>query len=185
MRRSACLPRNAKSRSPSALSIGQRLLLLSYVALFAFFLPFICWGALAEPGHPHRTPHFVFADPMLVKAWPLDESTADLTVTSTVTSAAVTHRSHTEQQGKPASGAAPAVAKAIHLAMRCHLNPTDNHVSGRATPTLLLFSILLLLLTAASAFHQPEQPAFVHWVRSPLPQLYVCTVPLPPPRLSF
>ncbi len=181
MRRSACLPRNAQSHLSSALPIGQQLLLLFYVALFALLLPFICWGALAEPGHPHRTPHFVFADPMLVKAWPLDESTTD----STITSAATTHRFHTEKQGKPGRGASLAVAEAIHLAMRCHLTPTDNHVRGRATPTLLLFSILLLLLTAAPAFHQPEHLDFVHWVRPPLPKLYVCAVPLPPPRLSF
>lgn len=29
----------------------------------ALVLPFICWGALANPGHPHAGAHFVFAAP--------------------------------------------------------------------------------------------------------------------------
>ena len=37
--------------------------LLSLAFLYAFVLPFICWGALAAPGHPHALPHLVFVDP--------------------------------------------------------------------------------------------------------------------------
>lgn len=41
----------------------QRLVLLAYVVLLTFVMPFVCWGAWADPGHPHRSPHFVFATP--------------------------------------------------------------------------------------------------------------------------
>ncbi|MCB0045368.1 MAG: hypothetical protein KDD92_08060 [Caldilineaceae bacterium] len=35
----------------------------SYAFFIGLILPFICWGALANPAHPHAGPHFVFADP--------------------------------------------------------------------------------------------------------------------------
>ena len=35
----------------------------AYAVFLGTVLPFICWGAWAEPGHPHGGPHFVFADP--------------------------------------------------------------------------------------------------------------------------
>lgn len=41
----------------------QRLVLLAYVALLAFVMPFICWAAWADPAHPHGSPHFVFVAP--------------------------------------------------------------------------------------------------------------------------
>ena len=40
-------------------------LTLGYVILFACVLPFICWGAWAQPCHPHSRPHFVFLQPVL------------------------------------------------------------------------------------------------------------------------
>lgn len=36
-----------------------------YILYFGLGLPFICWGAVATPGHPHSRPHFVFTDPPL------------------------------------------------------------------------------------------------------------------------
>lgn len=39
--------------------------MLLYVVFLGAVLPFICWGAWADPGHPHAGPHFVFADPPL------------------------------------------------------------------------------------------------------------------------
>lgn len=39
-----------------------------YILYFGLGLPFICWGAVATPGHPHRRPHFVFTDPPLQTA---------------------------------------------------------------------------------------------------------------------
>lgn len=37
---------------------------------FVFVLPFICWGAVATPGHPHARPHFVFTAPELTTGAP-------------------------------------------------------------------------------------------------------------------
>lgn len=158
------------------LGLGQRLLLGCYASLFALVLPFICWGALAESGHPHRTPHFVFADPVLVKARPINESADELTMTG----AAITQRQHDQKH----SGSLLAVVTAASDELVCPLSAPDTPVRGRAMPTLLLFSILLLLLVADRVCQQPARLAFVRWLRPPLPFAYVCAVPLPPPRLS-
>ena len=52
-----------RHRNEGKLREWRRLVLLAYVALLAFVMPFICWGAWAEPGHLHGSPHFVFATP--------------------------------------------------------------------------------------------------------------------------
>ncbi len=58
-------PLSGHSNPPGNRSLHplQTGLLLFFSGLFTFVLPFICWGALAQPGHPHRIPHFVFALP--------------------------------------------------------------------------------------------------------------------------
>ena len=45
------------------LSRPQTMVAAAYSVLLGTVLPFICWGAWAQPGHPHGGPHFVFADP--------------------------------------------------------------------------------------------------------------------------
>lgn len=58
--------RNENQARPSLrYSTGQTALLLFFVGLFAFVFPFLCWGALADPSHPHAHAHFVFVDPPL------------------------------------------------------------------------------------------------------------------------
>ncbi|MEZ4675254.1 MAG: hypothetical protein R2932_13535 [Caldilineaceae bacterium] len=42
---------------------GERWLRGSYAFFYAFLLPFICWGNIDNPHHPHQGAHFVFADP--------------------------------------------------------------------------------------------------------------------------
>lgn len=37
--------------------------MIAYALFWGIGLPFICLGAIAEPGHPHTAPHFVFAEP--------------------------------------------------------------------------------------------------------------------------
>ena len=63
MHSSVLSSRKGNSRKGSKVSGRQRLLLLVFAMLFAFVLPFICWGAYGTPGHPHQTTHFVFAFP--------------------------------------------------------------------------------------------------------------------------
>ena len=173
MIRSNGLPGAHQHRSSRWLPRWQRLLLGGYSALFALVLPFICWGALAEPGHPHRTPHFVFGNSAPVKGHPPDETADELNM-----SAAISHQQHDNQHG----GALLAVGTAAGGEIACHLSASATPVSGRATPTLLLFSILLLLFVADRTSQQPERLAFVRWLRLLSPQSYFCTVPLPPPR---
>jgi hypothetical protein len=40
-----------------------KFLAVTYTILLGFVLPFICWGTLATPGHPHRMAHLVFMTP--------------------------------------------------------------------------------------------------------------------------
>lgn len=53
--------RYAPTHEPHPLLYPLHLVL---AGVFAFVLPFICWAALATPGHPHGLPHFVFFDPV-------------------------------------------------------------------------------------------------------------------------
>lgn len=41
----------------------RRGVLLFYVLLLGLWLPFVCWGAWADPAHAHAGPHLVFAEP--------------------------------------------------------------------------------------------------------------------------
>jgi hypothetical protein len=47
-------------------------ILIFYVIYLGLILPFVCWGALGTPGHPHPVAHFVFAMPEIPHADPLN-----------------------------------------------------------------------------------------------------------------
>lgn len=71
-----------------------------YTILLGFVLPFICWGTLATPGHPHRMAHLVFMMP------PVRAEIA-------VTEAGIDHSAHqsqgrTHEVDQPASATQPA-----------------------------------------------------------------------------
>ena len=162
------LPSAYQHRSPQWLPRWQRLLLGCYSALFALVLPFICWGALAEPGHPHRTPHFVFADPLPNKPMQAGPMQAGPMQAGKMLI------------GDPHGGVHPVVATMADPAI-CRLQP-DDPVAGQATPTLLLFTILLLLLAATWALGQLARAAVACWLQPLLGQARFIAVPLPPPR---
>lgn len=42
--------------------------LVFYVIYLGLILPFVCWGAMGQPGHPHPVAHFVFAVPAIPHA---------------------------------------------------------------------------------------------------------------------
>ncbi len=42
--------------------------LIFYVIYLGLILPFVCWGAMGQPGHPHPVAHFVFAVPEIPHA---------------------------------------------------------------------------------------------------------------------
>lgn len=159
-------------RQARRLRSWQRMLLGFYVAFFALLLPLICWGALAEPGHPHRFPHFVFATPVL---------------------AAIVTGKATQQAPAPAAQHAsmphgvhwgqPPVAAAKESALRICGLLTDGAIPGRAAPMLMAFALLLLVFFAAGTMHPRDLPHFATWQRLQLVQLLALPVPLPPPRL--
>lgn len=158
------------------LRVWQRALLGFYVALLALVLPLICWGALAEPGHPHRFPHFVFTDPILATT-PAGKAMADgQTHSTTAQLVPVRHGQHREE----AEGA----VKSENALQVCGWF-ADGVIPGRATPTLMLFSILLLVFFAAWAVRRLDLPHFAIWQHLHAPQSPFLPVPLPPPRLLF
>lgn len=156
----------------SLLPIWQRLVLGGYSALFGLILPLICWGATAEPGHPHRYPHFVFAEPQHnPAALPQAEHHATRhDMHKTNTSAASLRVEHeVDSAANP-----PAV---------CSLTP-DSGIAGRATPTLMLFSLLLLTFLGGWLMRRLDWPYVAFGRRLQFPKGFVLPVPLPPPRLS-
>lgn len=151
------------------LSTWQRLLLGGYSALLALFLPLICAGAAAEPGHPHRYPHFVFVEPLQHQAQqPLP--LAHATIHKMPASSAHQGGSH---------AATPSVEQSPAT---CPLYP-HGAVAGRATLALLVFSILLLLALADWVVQRLDWPNFVLWRRLHVAASLALPVPLPPPRL--
>lgn len=152
------------------LSTWQRLVLGGYSAILALFLPLICAGAAAEPGHPHRYPHFVFAEPLQHHA-PQSQPLAQAAMRTMMASSAHQGGSH----------------EAIIVRMEqspdiCPLYPTGA-VAGRATLALLVFSILLLLALADWVVQRLDWPHFVLWRQLHVAASLALPVPLPPPRL--
>ena len=151
--------RTAKESLPGCLPCWQRWLLGGYVALFAWVLPLICWGAMAEPGHPHRLPHFVFAMPVLVS------STAPM---------ADPHKHH---------GAHHPTATATEDTSPVAAKELDGPVPGRSTPKLMIFSILMFVLLGAWLLNRLDLPHFALALCYPFPRSIVLAVPVRPPRL--
>ncbi len=55
----------------------QQTILAGYALLFAFVLPFLCFGAVVTPGHPHGHAHFVFSIPKTAHTHPAQAIDAD------------------------------------------------------------------------------------------------------------
>jgi len=163
-------------RLSRAVPFWQRALLGFYIALFALILPLICWGALAEPGHPHRYPHFVFATPVLAMAQtgggPANRQQPALAA----------HRRNTPH-GQHGAMQPPADNQA-RMATVCNLI-ADGIIPGRATPMLMAFSLLLLVFLRIWTVRRLDRSHFVLWQRPPFPESLFLPVPLRPPRLRF
>lgn len=59
----------SRAHSPFLMQKAARLrrgVLIFYALLLGLGLPFVCWGAWAEPSHAHAGPHLVFAAPPAV-----------------------------------------------------------------------------------------------------------------------
>lgn len=163
-----------KGRFSRLLRPWQCIVLGFYVALFALVLPLICWGALAEPGHPHRLPHFVFADPVLTVP---DGHAARSGQPANATATQPALLRHGAQHGPQPVAVQQARVLAVCSAL------ADGVIPGRATPTLMVFSLLLLLFLAAWTIRPHDLLHFATWQRLHTPQARFLPVPLPPPRL--
>lgn len=97
---------------------GKRLTSLTLIMLFVLVLPFVCWGRLGDPAHPHVNAHFVFVEPPLIEG-PTIEPLPQI-----------------HQQGKLVH---------IHYTAKPRLSAPNR--SEQATPQLLLlFTISILLI---------------------------------------
>jgi hypothetical protein len=144
------------------LKFWQRSALLAFAILFAFVLPFICWGAFATPGHPHLSAHFVFAAPVQ-SAQQILASTADRTG-----------------------------AIALHIAAACGLlveplstaeSSVDGSPIGRSTPSMSTAISLIVIVALAAWTLYRAIPWRGDEMRQPLADhLADPHVPTPPPR---
>lgn len=138
-----------------------RALHLFFAGLYAFVLPFICWGAQATPGHPHARAHFVFVEPSL-SAPGGDEAAADEAIV------------HADMNYHGAHAMAQATAKP---------DKSPRQPVGRATPSMI--GVTILLLIGGAAIRVPcnsEGPGFCYWF-APLAAIpFTDLIPTPPPR---
>ncbi len=64
-------PRSASLRlGPRPAAKWTAWVLVFYVIYLGLILPFVCWGAMGQPGHPHPVAHFVFAAPTIAHSSP-------------------------------------------------------------------------------------------------------------------
>ena len=157
------MTRLAGSQQPS---VWTKALHLFYAGLYAFVLPFICWGAQATPGHPHARPHFVFVDPpahshLGVQATQAVQSAAEWLATYANTTIC---GDHSAAQPLP-------VAEA------------DQPPVGRATPAQLVISTLIPLNQATALLPlQVDGPGCAVWLVAACASPFCTPIPTPPPR---
>lgn len=131
----------------------QRVLLAGYSLVFALVLPLICWGAYAAPGHPHRTPHFVFVNSVADDASP---ATSDV--------------HHHKATAPPAQTSEPATAE---------------QPKGRATLSLMIFSVLTIVIVGAWVFSRVDRRFEIPLYLPPFAKSITLPIPLPPPRSAL
>jgi hypothetical protein len=152
-----------KSRLRRRLQLGHFVFVCLYVAYIALVLPFICWGATAQPGHPHLRPHFVFTDPVVIP---------DATAEGSAHPPAHTQTQHSSSNTLPD-----------------HENPSTSLVAntatptGRAAPTLFAFAVLFLVILSVLSVVPAYRPPLVILLPTFFPKLTMLVVPVPPPRL--
>lgn len=140
---------------------AMRGLHLTMAGYFAVLLPFICWGALATPGHPHSHPHFVFWSPQ-----------ANVTQLPAHTTAAELHAwgHHNQESG--------AEAGAGH-----HGSAGEGTAAGRSVPALVIGTVLVpMKLLAAALWVAPQGPASLFLVSAPRAKAVAVLPATPPPK---
>lgn len=155
----------AGSHQPSA---WTKALHFFYAGLYAFVLPFICWGAQATPGHPHARPHFVFVDP------PGHTHLAEQTKRGVQNAAAwlAAYANSTicgDHDGAPVAAAPDA--------------ETAQQPVGRSAPSQLVISMLTPLGQLAALLPlQIDGPGCAVWLVAACASPFCTPIPTPPPR---
>jgi hypothetical protein len=158
-------PTGQRDRLPN----WQAALLGLYAFLFALVFPFLCWGQLAQPDHPHRFPHFVFASPVVEQAG-LALAAAVLTPALACANAHK-HDVHTHVHGTaqlPSPEAASTLSPPLPV--------------GRAAPTLLIFFLLLFIPLGLRSVKPVDRCYSVLCYTQPFPASTTLDTPHPPPR---
>jgi hypothetical protein len=161
--------------------LWQRTLLAFYVILLGLIMPFICWGAQAEPGHPHQLPHFVFTDPVMVMP-ALAQGAA-----ATKPHSMQEHLQMLERQQKQSNNPDVDVL-AIHQAagdlQEAEPASEDSAPVGRSTLKLLLFSLLTLVADALWKVIRIDMHYALLLSTYLFTKLCGLDVPVPPPRCA-
>ena len=134
---------------------------LTMTGYFAVLLPFICWGALATPGHPHSHPHFVFWSPQPHEPqFPAHITMAEL----------MAWGRHNQECG--------AEADAGH-----HGSAGEDTAPGQSVPALVIGTVLVpMKLLAATFVAAPQGPTCLFLVSAPRAKAVALLPATPPPK---
>lgn len=157
-------------RDGGGFPLRKRLFMIAYALFLGIGLPFICLGAIAEPGHPHTAPHFVFAEPANDR---LADVAAHALQLATANDATARFYELYLKPIQPDSRPLQQVA----------LPKQDAQPAGSATSSLLLFDVLTLTLLAAWTILRTDRRHCVELISQPFPKSVVVSLPIPPPRL--
>ncbi|MBW7883205.1 MAG: hypothetical protein H3C34_11330 [Caldilineaceae bacterium] len=151
--------------------IAERVTRVFFALLFGLVLPFICWGSLATPGHPHGRPHLVFWAPVQRVTNSLKPADAALRAVACTP----------PQPGRHT----PAGAAAAHWA-RTHRGPglITDLAAGRSVPMMALIALLTLALFGLGISLHNNGRQFSRWLADHLPQMYLSLPEPPPPRIA-
>lgn len=141
-------------------------------ALFAFVLPFVCWGVLETPGHPHGSVHFVFGQPPTLHA-SLEAAAQSRQQT------AVRQAFLDSWCGDPA--AAPLAG--VPVDEQAATDAEADAASGRSVPSTAI-SDMPLLAGGAFAVSYASPPSFSITLSCHCSYSAEPSVPTPPPRAA-
>ena len=162
---------NALFGPTSAVNGWPRTVHWFFVLTFSLILPFICFGVLATPGHPHGTAHFVFALPPQS-----DTSSEPQTSLPALRNTVLASWCGVPLEPERADAALAALASAY----------TDDASTpvGQSMPSTLL-SMPLLLFSGTWLLHRIEMPDFAVFMPYDNVHLTDLLVPTPPPRFTI